>query len=254
MENKILRIDEIRALALKEIQAAGLSPRQASPENPRAGKKQPLASYFDHTILKPEAGKEAYEGLCRDAREWKTASVCLPPNRVARAAAALKGSGVKVCTVIGFPLGYAMSSAKAEETRKALAEGCEEFDMVIPVGVLKDGDVPALFRDVEAVVSAAEGRLVKVILEMCLLTEEEKILAGVVSLLAGAHMLKTSTGFAASGATVEDVRLLRLIAGESAGVKAAGGIRDLAAVKSFIEAGADRIGASATGKILSEAR
>ncbi len=254
MENKIMRIDEIRAIALKEIKAAGLSPRKASPIGVRAGKGQPLASYFDHTLLKAEAGKDAYAALCRDAREYRTASVCVPSNRVALAAELLAGSGVKVCTVVGFPLGYALSAAKAEETRAALAEGCEEFDTVIPIGMLKDGDIVGVFRDVGAVVEAAEGRLVKVILEMCLLGEEEKILAGVLSLLAGAHMLKTSTGFAASGASVEDVKLLRLMAGESAGVKAAGGIRDFAAVKAFLEAGADRIGASATGKILSEAR
>jgi deoxyribose-phosphate aldolase len=247
------RIDETRASVLMELKKAGLSSFPASPLSCRARPGQPLGAYFDHTLLKTEARKAEFEKLCTEARESGAASVCLPPNRVALAAEALRGSGVKVCTVIGFPLGYADSRCKAEEVRRALLLGTEEFDTVVPVGVLKDRDVPALFLDIREVVQAAQGRLVKVILETCLLTEEEKILAGTTALLAGAHMLKTSTGFSRSGATVEDIRLLRLIAGDKNGVKASGGIRDLSFTLALIEAGADRIGASATVGILSEA-
>ncbi|MCX7786264.1 MAG: deoxyribose-phosphate aldolase [Spirochaetes bacterium] len=219
----------------------------------RASPGQKLASYFDHTLLKPEATREAFEKLFQEAILWKPFSVCIPPNRVRRAVDRLKGSGVKVCTVIGFPLGYTESSSKATEVRMALEDGCDEFDTVIPIGLLKDGNIPAVFKDIYAVVQAAQGRLVKVILETCLLTEEEKLLGGVLAILAGAHMLKTSTGFASKGATVEDVALLRILAGKNHGVKAAGGIRDYATARAMIEAGADRIGASATPAILSEA-
>jgi deoxyribose-phosphate aldolase len=169
------------------------------------------------------------------------------------AAEMLRGSGVKVCTVIGFPLGYNDPRSKADEVRRARELGCEEFDMVIPVGLLKDGNLIEVFCDVRAVVEAAEGLLVKVILETGLLSRDEKIAAGIVSLMAGAHFLKTSTGFFTTGATVEDVELLRAVAGENRGVKAAGGIRDFAFAESLIKAGADRIGASATLKILAEA-
>jgi deoxyribose-phosphate aldolase len=252
-ESLVRRIDEINAYARMELKKAGFSSSAPHSVPCRAVPGQPLAAYFDHTVLKADAGKAEFEKLCREARDCGTASVCVPPNRVEQSAEALKGSAVKVCTVIGFPLGYADSRCKGEEVRRALALGCREFDMVIPVGILKDGNIPAFFLDVREVVRAAEGNLVKVILETCLLTEEEKILAGAVSLLAGAHMLKTSTGFSKSGATMEDVRLLRLIAGKDKGVKASGGIRDLSFTLALIEAGADRIGASATIGILSEA-
>jgi deoxyribose-phosphate aldolase len=250
--NSLKKIDEIRTYASRELVLAKIVPVAASTVPVRTSGKKPFASIFDHTVLKPEAGREVYENLCAEAKSCHTASVCLPPNRVPLAAAALGGSGVKVCTVIGFPLGYADTRAKVEEVRIALAAGCEEFDTVIPVGILKDGNIIAFFRDIAEVVRAAQGHLVKVILETCLLTDEEKILAGVTALLAGAHMLKTSTGFSTGGATVEDIRLLRAIAGKDRGVKASGGIRDYAFAKALRDAGADRIGASATVKILSE--
>ncbi len=252
-EKLITRIDEIRTYVTRELVAAGISLPKEPVSSCRAVPGQNLASYFDHTLLKPEATREAFEKLYQEAILWKTFSVCIPPNRVRGAVDRLKGSGVKVCTVIGFPLGYTEASTKAEEVRIAWEEGCDEFDTVIPIGLLKEGNIPAVFRDIHAVVQAAQGRLVKVILETCLLTEEEKLLGGVLAILAGAHMLKTSTGFASKGATVEDIALLRILAGKNRGVKAAGGIRDYATARAMIEAGADRIGASATPAILSEA-
>lgn len=252
-EKLITRMDEIRTYVTRELVAADITLPKESLLPCRAVPGQKLASYFDHSLLKPEATKEAFEKLFQEAILWKTYSVCIPPNRVREGVARLKGSGVKVCTVIGFPLGYAEAACKAEEVRIAREAGCDEFDTVIPIGLLKDGNIPAVFHDIYSVVQAAQGRLVKVILETCLLTEEEKLLGGVLSILAGAHMLKTSTGFSTKGATVEDVALLRILAGKHHGVKAAGGIRDYAAVRAMIDAGADRIGASATPTILSEA-
>ncbi|MFW5644064.1 MAG: deoxyribose-phosphate aldolase [Alkalispirochaeta sp.] len=213
----------------------------------------PLARYFDHTQLKPEATAEQYAALCREAREAGTRSVCVPPDRVRECVGDLDGSGVEVCTVIGFPLGYHSTSAKVEEVRYALSEGATEFDMVIPIGRLRDGDPAVVYDDVRAVVEAAEGRIVKVILETALLSLDEKIGAATAAIHAGAAILKTSTGFSTAGATIEDLRLFRVIAGPKRGVKAAGGIRTLAFARSCIEAGADRLGASATVSILAEA-
>lgn len=247
------KIEEIREGTILRLRRSGLVPVPASKMPVRTPAGSPLAAYFDHTALKPEAGAAVFAALCGEAAAFGTASVCIPPNRVAGAAEMLRGTGVAVCTVIGFPLGYGDPRCKAEEVKQALSRGCREFDTVVPAGFVKDGDVETLFRDIRTTVEAAEGLLVKVILETCLLTEEEKILAGVTALLAGAHFLKTSTGFSSGGATVEDVRLLRLIAGGEGGVKASGGIRDLAFTRALIEAGADRIGASATVKILTEA-
>ncbi|MFQ3621501.1 MAG: deoxyribose-phosphate aldolase [Spirochaetales bacterium] len=252
-ERILTRIDEIRTFVLRELVRHGVSIAPESSLACRASPGQPLASYFDHTLLKPEATKEAFQQLYQEAMLWKTYSVCVPPNRVKEAVAHLKGTGVKICTVIGFPLGYSEGKSKGVEVRLALEEGCEEFDTVIPVGLLKDGNILAVYQDIAEVVETARGKWVKVILETALLNEEEKLLGGVISLLAGAHMLKTSTGFASKGATVEDVALLRLIAGKSRGVKAAGGIRDYATASAMIEAGADRLGSSATPTILLEA-
>ncbi len=252
-EKLITRIDEIRAYVTRELVAAGITLPKETTLPCRALPGQKLSSYFDHTLLKPEASREAFSTFFQEAILWKTFSVCIPPNRVRAAVDHLKGSGVKVCTVIGFPLGYTEAPTKAEEVRLAREAGCDEFDTVIPIGLLKDGNIPAVFNDVFSVVQAAQGRLVKVILETCLLTEEEKLLGGVLALLAGAHMLKTSTGFSSKGATVEDVALLRILAGKNHGVKAAGGIRDYATTRAMIEAGADRIGASTTPAILAEA-
>mgnify|MGYP003827330715 CR=1 FL=1 len=252
-EDTSVGIDGLRKRMILRLERSGLLPVPASRIPVRTPAGSPLAVWFDHTALKPEADESVFTALCGEARSHGVASVCVPPNRVEQAAELLRGTEVKVCTVIGFPLGYSDSRCKAEEVKRALKQGCREFDTVIPVGIAKDGNWEALFRDIRRTVEAAEGHLVKVILETCLLTEEEKILAGITSLLAGAHFLKTSTGFSAGGATLEDVRLLRAVAGGDRGVKASGGIRDLAFTRALIQAGADRIGASATVKILAEA-
>ncbi len=216
----------------------------------RISSPQDLNLYFDHTQLKQTSGKDAYEQLYREARAWKPFSVCVPPARIPRAIEALKGSGVKSCSVVGFPWGYDSSSAKAADTAWLVARGCDEIDMVISVGRLKDGDYAYVLEDVKAVVKAAEGRLVKVILETAELSDEEIAIAGFLCGWAGAWFIKTSTGFASGGASVEAVRIMRLVAGDIMGVKASGGIRDRKFTEELIDAGADRIGASATGAIL----
>ncbi|MFP4382399.1 MAG: deoxyribose-phosphate aldolase [Spirochaetia bacterium] len=216
----------------------------------RPGRDEALNRYIDHTLLKPEARAEDFEKTYREAAEWHTYSVCVPPNRTVEALKALSGTDVKVCTVIGFPLGYQLPEVKAREAAVLAEKGCHEFDMVLPVGLLKDRNIPGVFRDIQAVAEAVPGRILKVILETGLLSEEEKIIGGITALYAGAAILKTSTGFAGSGATEEDIRLLRVIAGGRAGVKAAGGIKDADFAKALIKAGADRIGASSTGVIL----
>ena len=219
-------------------------------DDARATAGQAAARYYDHTLLKPQATRSQFEQLCREARQWGVASVCLPPNRVALAAEMLADSDVKVCTVIGFPCGYATAAAKRAETHIALTDGCREFDMVVPIGMVKDRDVLGVYNDVRAVVEAAEGQLVKVILETALLNDQEKIFASLVAIAAGAAMLKTSTGFADKGATIADLQLMRSLAGDTVGVKASGGIRDAEFAAHCLAAGADRIGASATGSIL----
>lgn len=216
----------------------------------RPGRDEPLNRYIDHTLLKSEAGAEDFKKLYREAAEWHTFSVCVPPNRAVEALDALSGTDVKICTVIGFPLGYQLPEVKAREAAVLAEKGCHEFDMVIPVGLLKDRNITGVFQDIRAVADAVAGRILKVILETGLLTEEEKIIGGVTALYAGAAILKTSTGFAGSGATEEDIRLLRVIAGDHSGVKAAGGVKDADFAKVLIKAGADRIGASSTGVIL----
>ena len=203
-----------------------------------------LAKRIDHTILKPDATVAQVEKLCAEAREWGFASVCVNPCHVARAARLLAGSSVKVCTVIGFPLGATTSAAKAAETEIAYADGCEEFDMVINIGALRDGDQALVRADIAAVVAAAKGRTVKVILETGLLTDTEKITACHLAAEAGAHFVKTCTGFAAGSATVEDIALMRRESPAHVKVKASGGIRTYEAALALVEAGADRIGTS----------
>ena len=203
-----------------------------------------LAKRIDHTILKPDATAAQVEKLCAEAREWGFASVCVNPCHVARAARLLAGSDVKVCTVIGFPLGATTSAAKAAETEIAYADGCEEFDMVLNIGALRDGDQALVRADIAAVVAAAKGRTVKVILETGLLTNEEKITACHLAAEAGAHFVKTCTGFAAGCATVEDIALMRRESPAHVKVKASGGIRTYEAAMALVEAGADRIGTS----------
>ena len=211
-----------------------------------------LASYIDHTLLKADATEAQITRLCEEAREHRFASVCVNPRWVALCAQLLAGSGVRVCTVIGFPLGASSSAIKAAETRQAVADGADELDMVISVGDLKAGNYEFVRTDIRGVVKAAEGRTVKVIIEACLLTDEEKSLACKLARAAGADFVKTSTGFSTGGATVADVKLMRAAVGPNFGVKAAGGIRTRQDALAMIEAGANRIGASAGIAICAE--
>jgi deoxyribose-phosphate aldolase len=210
-----------------------------------------LNKYIDHTLLKPETTADMIDKLCAEAKQYDFASVCVNPVWVKRSAELLKGTDVKVCTVIGFPLGANTPAVKAAETRDAIANGATEVDMVINVGALKSGDLELVKQDIAAVVEAAGGVLVKVILETGLLTEEEKVTACKLSVEAGADYVKTSTGFGPGGATVEDIALMRKTVGPNIGVKASGGVRDRASALAMIEAGASRIGASAGIAIVS---
>lgn len=205
-----------------------------------------LAAMIDHTALKAETSRAQIETLCKEALEYKFASVCVNPTNVALAAELLKSDdAVKVCTVIGFPLGANTPEVKAFETQDAIKNGATEIDMVLNIGALKDGDLSLVERDIRAVVEAANGTLVKVIFENCLLTKEEIKTAAELSVKAGADFVKTSTGFSTGGATVEDIRLMRETVGPDIGVKASGGVRDFEGAKAMIDAGATRIGASA---------
>lgn len=207
--------------------------------------KKSIASYIDHTLLKPEATKPQVEVLCQEAAKYEFASVCVNPTWVAFAAEQLKDSPVKVCTVIGFPLGASTADTKAFETKDAIAKGATEIDMVLNVGALKSGLTEDVKADIEAVVQAAKGKaIVKVILETCLLTKDEIVLASQLSKEAGADFVKTSTGFSTGGATAEDVKLMKETVGADLEVKASGGIRSLEDFNKMVEAGATRIGAS----------
>jgi len=210
-----------------------------------------LASLIDHTLLKPDATREEVEQLCREAAQFCFASVCVNPNWVALCRELLRGSGVKVCTVIGFPLGAHLPDIKAYETRRAIEQGAEEVDMVINIGALKSRDYALVEQDILGVVSAAAGRaLVKVILETSLLTRDEKVMGSTLAKAAGADFVKTSTGFAGGGATVEDVQLMRETVGPEMGVKASGGVRTKEDAEKMVAAGATRLGASAGVKIV----
>ncbi|MCR4426401.1 MAG: deoxyribose-phosphate aldolase [Firmicutes bacterium] len=210
-----------------------------------------LASMIDHTLLKPDATEAQIRKVCEEAIQYRFASVCVNPTNVALCASLLKGTGVRVCTVIGFPLGATTPTAKAMETRDAIANGAQEVDMVINVGALKSGNYDLVKRDIQAVVDAAAGKAVtKVILETALLSDEEKIRACLIAKYAGADFVKTSTGFGPGGATAEDIALMRRTVGESMGVKASGGIRDTQTAEKMVKAGATRIGASASVAIV----
>ncbi|MFA5138645.1 MAG: deoxyribose-phosphate aldolase [Elusimicrobiota bacterium] len=208
----------------------------------------------DHTLLKPGATQEEIGKLCKEAREYCFASVCVNPSYVSLAAKLLAGSGVKVCTVVGFPLGSTTPTVKAIEARDAMANGAEEIDMVINVGALKSGNDALVADDIRAVRDATRGKLLKVILETSLLTNDEKVRACRMSKEAGADFVKTSTGFGGGGATVEDVKLMRETVGPLLGVKASGGIRDTATARAMIEAGANRLGTSASVAIVTDAK
>ena len=205
-----------------------------------------VAGLIDHTLLKADATKEQVKVLCEEAKEYHFASVCVNPTWVKYASELLTGSDVKVCTVIGFPLGATTTETKAFETKDAIANGAHEVDMVINIGALKDKDDELVEKDIRAVAAAATGKaLSKVIIETSLLTEEEKVRACELAVKAGADYVKTSTGFSTGGATPEDVALMRKTVGPDIGVKASGGVRSTEDAQKVIEAGATRIGASA---------
>ncbi|MDH7489357.1 MAG: deoxyribose-phosphate aldolase [Anaerolineae bacterium] len=215
-----------------------------------------IASLIDHTLLKPEATPEQIAQLCSEAREYGFASVCVNPVYVKLAWDLLKGSPVKVCSVVGFPLGATLPEVKAFEAQQAIRDGASEIDMVIHIGALKAGDDDLVERDIATVVEAchAGGAICKVILETCYLSDDEKIRGCILAKRAGAEFVKTSTGFGSGGATEEDVALMRRTVGPDMGVKAAGGIRTLEALRRMVAAGATRIGASASVKIMQEAQ
>ncbi|MBI3891957.1 MAG: deoxyribose-phosphate aldolase [Candidatus Wallbacteria bacterium] len=205
-----------------------------------------LAALIDHTLLKPDATDAEVRKLCEEAAQYKFASVCINPSKVKLDAELLRGTGVKVCTVVGFPLGATTSFTKESETRDCVANGADEIDMVINVGALKAKDHDKVREDIEAVVRAAGGRITKVILETALLNDEEKVVACKLAKEAGADFVKTSTGFGGGGATVHDIELMRKTVGPDMGVKASGGIRDFETAKKMVDAGATRLGASAS--------
>jgi deoxyribose-phosphate aldolase len=215
-----------------------------------------VASMIDHTLLRPDATRTNIEELCREAAQFKFATVCVNPTWVALAARLLAGTGVGVCSVVGFPLGATTPEIKGYETRRAIFDGASEIDMVINIGALKSGDLRMVERDIESVTTPCRdcGALSKVIIEAALLTDDEKITACTLAKAAGADYVKTSTGFASGGATAADVALMRRVVGSEMGVKAAGGVRDLEGVKAMIAAGATRVGASAGVKIVQQAR
>jgi len=234
----------------KQILAAGADRVSASE---RLTKIDPaIARVIDHTILKPEATRADVVKVCREARQYNFASVCVNPYWVPLVKAELAGSPVKVCTVVGFPLGATSTEAKVAETQAALRAGAQEIDMVINVGALRGGENEAVRQDIHAVVKAAHsaGAIVKVILETALLDDNQKAIASTLSKLAGADFVKTSTGFGPAGATAHDVALMRSVVGPEMGIKAAGGIRTLEDLRAMTAAGATRIGASASVKIV----
>ncbi len=211
-----------------------------------------LADLMDHTLLKPEATEPQIDRLCFEAQEYKFATVCINPFYVKRSADILVNSKISVCTVVGFPLGANRTSTKVSEVILAIKEGATEFDMVMNIGALKGGHEKIVDQEIQEVVKAAQGCIVKVILETCLLTDDEKVRACQLAQQAGAHFVKTSTGFSTGGATVKDVALLRQTVGSSMGVKASGGIKTYAIAQAMIEAGANRLGTSSGIAILNE--
>jgi len=215
-----------------------------------------VASMIDHTLLKPDATRQEIEKLCREAAQFHFATVCVNPAWVSFCAGLLRGSGVGVCSVVGFPLGATTPDVKHYETRRAIFDGAAEIDMVINIGALKSGDLKLVERDIAAVVGPCReaGVTSKVIIEAALLNDDEKIAASTLSKAAGADFVKTSTGFASGGATAADVALMRRVVGADMGVKAAGGVRDYEGLKAMVAAGATRVGASAGVKIVQESQ
>ena len=215
-----------------------------------------VAALIDHTLLRADATRADIETLCREAAEFRFATVCVNPTWVARCASLLRSTPVGVCTVVGFPLGTTTSDVKHFETRRVIFDGAREVDMVINIGALKSGDVRLVEQDIEAVTGPCRdcGVISKVIIEAVYLTDEEKVTACTLAKAAGADFVKTSTGFGPGGATVADVALMRRVVGEEMGVKAAGGVRDLHALQAMVAAGASRVGASAGVKIVQQSK
>lgn len=219
---------------------------------PNALEKKDIAAYIDHTILKSEIGKEGVKKICDEAKQYGFASVCVNPSMIAYAASELEGTDVTPCCVIGFPFGTQTPEAKAFEAGDAVKNGAKEVDMVINVGALKDRELDVCYRDIHEVVKAIDGRAaLKVIIETCLLTDEEKVVICTIAKIAGAQFVKTSTGFSKGGATAEDVALMRATVGPCMGVKASGGIRSYEDAVKMIKAGASRLGCSAGVAIVS---
>jgi deoxyribose-phosphate aldolase len=220
------------------------------------GRPGDVAGLIDHTLLKPDATRRDIEALCREAAEYRFATVCVNPTWVALCASLLQRTGVNVCSVVGFPLGAATPDTKHYETRRAIFDGAREIDMVVNVGALKSGDLRMVERDIEAVTSPCReaDALSKVIIEAALLTDDEKIAACTIAKAAGADYVKTSTGFGPGGATAADVALMRRVVGAEMGVKAAGGVRDFESMKAMVAAGATRVGASAGVRIVQESQ
>jgi deoxyribose-phosphate aldolase len=234
----------------KEILAAGADRLSASDK--LTGIDASIAASIDHTLLRPDATLADIRKLCKEARQYNFASVCVNPYWVSLAAAELAGSPVKVCTVVGFPLGANTTAIKAAETEAAIRVGAHEIDMVLNIGELREGNHEAVRQDIQAVAEAAHagGAILKVILETALLDDNQKAIGCTLSKLAGAEFVKTSTGFSTHGATVHDVALMRSVVGPEMGVKASGGVRTLEDLKNMAAAGATRIGASASVKII----
>jgi len=209
-----------------------------------------IASIIDHTILKPDTTEDQVKKVCEEAKEYNFASVCVNPNYVKYVSQQLSESDVKVTSVVGFPLGNTLPEVKACETEKAIENGADEIDMVINIAALKNKNYDLVKKDIQAVVNASKNKTVKVIIEACLLTDEEKIKACEIAMEAKANFVKTSTGFSTGGATTHDVKLMRKVVGNSLGVKASGAVRAIETASMMVEAGANRIGASSSVSIV----
>ncbi len=253
-----IELEQIVASLVEELLAAKGAVRTAGADFPRpeGSFDSSVAGLIDHTILRPDASAEDVRKVCAEARHYGFASVCVNPARVALVESELRGTQVKTCCVVGFPLGATFTEAKTLEAELAVRAGAQEIDMVIDIGALKDGDYAAVKSDIQAVsgVCHAGGALLKVIIEACLLDDREKVIACAISKMAGADFVKTSTGFSKSGATAADVALMRRVVGPELGVKAAGGIRTLEDLRAMVAAGASRVGASASIQIVEAAR
>jgi deoxyribose-phosphate aldolase len=238
-------IEQIADEIYKKISSESKAPYPISETSNHQKFKHDIASVIDHTLLKPDASVDQITKLCTEAKKYKFASVCVNPSFVRLVSQLLVGSGVKACTVIGFPLGANTTHTKMEEANEAISNGANEIDMVINIGAIKSGSWEIVKNDIQGVVNVSKGKaLVKVILETCLLNDEEKVKACQICKLAGADFVKTSTGFSTGGATVEDITLMRKVVGENMGVKASGAVKDYPTALSMLKAGASRIGTS----------